>query len=59
MSAMGDYLIECGEEYQKRHPGTSWEQAMAVMTSDLPESKEISDYIRKKILERRERCAQQ
>ena len=45
MSAMSNFVIECGEEYERRHPGCSWEKAMAVVTSDSRESKEIENYI--------------
>jgi len=48
MSAMGDFVIECGEEYQRRHPEASWEKAMEVITSNNEESEEINDYILKK-----------
>lgn len=41
MSKMGDFVIEIGELYQERHPNASWEEAMKVVTSDDPESKEL------------------
>lgn len=45
MSAMSDFVIACGEEYEKRHPGCTWQQAMNVITHDNPESREIESYI--------------
>ena len=42
---MTDFVIECGEEYEKRHPGCGWEKAMSVITTDNPESREIEKYI--------------
>ena len=45
MSKMGDFIIACGEEYIRRHPGCGWEKAMEVITSDNPESREIEGYI--------------
>ena len=47
MSKMGDFVIACGEEYERRHPGCGWEKAMEVITSDNPESHEIESYILK------------
>jgi hypothetical protein len=47
MSKMGDFVIACGEEYERRHPGCGWDKAMEVITSDDPESREIESYILK------------
>lgn len=49
MSKMGDFVIEIAELYQKRHPDATWEQAMAVVTSDNPEANELE----KEVLRRR------
>ena len=48
MSKMGDFVIECGEELQKRRPELSWEEAMRIITSDNKESREIEAVIYKR-----------
>lgn len=45
MSKMGDFVIACGEEYERRHPGCGWDKAMGVVTSDNSESREIEKYV--------------
>ena len=46
---MTDFVIECGEYYQKLFPWASWEQAMNEITS----GSSMANYICKKVLERR------
>lgn len=48
MSKMGDFVIEIAELYQERHPGSSWEEAMEVVTSDNKESNELEHEVLKR-----------
>ena len=48
MSKIGDFVIECGELYQERHPDASWDEAMKVITSDNEEANEIEKEIFKR-----------
>ena len=49
MSRIGDFVIECGEEYERRHPESTWDETMDVILSDSP----VSRNIQKTVLRRR------
>ena len=48
---MKDFIIECGELYLQYFPYDTWEQAMAVITTNC----KLSHHIQKEVLRRRRR----
>lgn len=42
---MRDFVIECGEFLQNLFPNMSWEEAMDIITTDCPMSKQVQNII--------------
>lgn len=45
---MRDFVIECGEFLQSVFPNMSWEEAMAIITTDCPMSRQVQQIILKR-----------
>ena len=48
MSRIGDFVIECGEEYERRHPESTWNKTMDVILSDNNTSRSIQKIVLKR-----------
>lgn len=48
MSRIGDFVIECGEEYERRNPESTWENTMDVILSDNRVSRNIQRVVIKR-----------
>jgi len=45
MSRMGDFAIDCAELYLRKHPESSWEDAMDIVMYNDKESKKLQSTV--------------